>query len=269
MKTQISIIGCGWLGLPLAKALISKDYKIKGSTTSQNKIDKLKKASIDSFLIQLKEDGISGNSSEFLAGSETVIINIPPGLRKTPTKNHVAEITHLVEAIEVAQIKNVLYVSSTSVFKDEETFPMIDSDTLPNATSNSSKQLIAIEQMLQNNSNFNTTILRFGGLFDEERHPAEYLSGKNNVSNPDAPINLIHKNDCTEIIARILKNNHWNMVFNAAHPNHPSKQKYYTAYCKNHNLKLPEFSSEPRSKGKIIDSTNLVQLLNYPFKQAL
>ncbi|MTE26146.1 NAD(P)H-binding protein [Winogradskyella ouciana] len=269
MKNRISIIGCGWLGLPLAKALISEGYKIKGSTTSQNKIEDLKKASIDSYLIQLGENGISGNPSEFLAESETVIINIPPGLRKNPSKNHVAEITHLVEAIEAAQIKHVLYVSSTSVFKDEEDFPVIDGDTLPNTTSSSSKQLIEIEQMLQNNSNFNTTILRFGGLYDEERHPAEYLSGKKNVANPKAPINLIHKEDCIEIIGTILKNNHWNMVFNAAHPDHPKKSEYYTAYCKQHSLQLPEFNSESKSKGKIIDSTNLVQLLNYTFKQAL
>ena len=30
--TQISILGCGWLGLPLAKALLKNGFSVKGST---------------------------------------------------------------------------------------------------------------------------------------------------------------------------------------------------------------------------------------------
>ncbi|MEZ7854793.1 MAG: SDR family NAD(P)-dependent oxidoreductase, partial [Cyclobacteriaceae bacterium] len=31
----ISILGCGWLGLPLARQLVQQGHQIKGSTTSQ------------------------------------------------------------------------------------------------------------------------------------------------------------------------------------------------------------------------------------------
>jgi UDP-N-acetyl-D-mannosaminuronate dehydrogenase len=30
---QISILGCGWLGLPLAKALLQKGFSVHGSKT--------------------------------------------------------------------------------------------------------------------------------------------------------------------------------------------------------------------------------------------
>ncbi|MBC2843725.1 NAD(P)H-binding protein [Winogradskyella flava] len=269
IKTQISIIGCGWLGLPLAEFLIAKDYKIIGSTTSIDKLKILNEAGIESFLIQLNEDGITGNHSEFLAESETVIVNIPPGLRKHPLKNHILEIKHLITAIERAQVKNVIYISSTSVFKDEAHFPKIDDTSTPTATSNNAKQLIKIEQMLQENPKFNTTILRFGGLFDDKRHPAKYLSGKKSIANPNAPINLIHKKDCIHIISEIVGNNIWNTSLNAAYPDHPSKETYYSAYCKDHGLELPKFDSTRKSMGKIIDSSKLEQLLNYSFKQAL
>ena len=244
MKKQISVIGCGWLGLPLAKFLISEGYKIKGSTTSKDKLKILEQAQINSFLIRLNEQGISGDKSQFFSGSETVIINISPRLRRNPNKNHVDEIKHLIAAIEEHEIKNILYISSTSVFKDEELFPLIDESTKPNAVSYSSKQLISIEQMLQSNPNFNVTILRFGGLFDEKRHPAKYLSGRKNISNPEAPINLIHKEDCINIIGAIIKNNIWDKTFNAVYPSHPSKIDYYSLYCKYHNIELPEFKSK-------------------------
>ena len=38
-REKISILGCGWLGLPLAKSLLAKGYKIKGSTTSESKLE--------------------------------------------------------------------------------------------------------------------------------------------------------------------------------------------------------------------------------------
>jgi len=267
LENKISIIGCGWLGLPLAKYLSNEGFVIKGSTTSSKKLELLKTHHIEGFLIHLNETEISGNYSKFLANSETLIINIPPGLRNNPTKNHVTEIRNLISVIEEHNIKNVIYISSTAVFNDTVHFPEITDTTIPNTTSDSGKQLIEIEQLLRNNPNFNTTILRFGGLFDEERHPAKYLSGKTNVSNHQAPINLIHKDDCIQIISTILKNELWNVSLNAVYPSHPGKKTYYSAYCEYHNLALPEFNTSAKSKGKIVASSKLVQLLNYTFKQ--
>lgn len=267
MIKQISIIGCGWLGLPLAKFLIANNYAIKGSTTSKTKLESLKKHKIEGYLILLNEKGISGNYRDFLAKSDTVIINIPPGLRKNPSKNHVKQIKHLVKALENENVKNILYISSTSVFKDEYHFPIITNTVLPNASSDNAKQLIEIEQLLKSNPNFNTTILRFGGLFDDERHPARYLAGKTNILNANAPINLIHKVDCINIIGLLIQNNLWGIELNAVYPIHPDKKTYYSNFCKLHNLQLVEFNIKEKSKGKVIDSNNLVQLLNYTFKQ--
>ena len=266
MKTQISVIGCGWLGLDLAKQLIEEGFVVKGSTTSSDKLQALKKQSIEPFLVRLDPLGISGDYSRFLSGSETVIINIPPGLRKNPDKNHVSEIRHLMHAIEAESIKNVLYISSTSVFENEENFPIITAETAPNATSKVAKQLIAIEVMLQENPNFKTTILRFGGLFNKERHPARMLEGRNNLSNPEAPLNLIHKTDCISIILCILKKQLWSVTLNAAYPKHPNKKTYYSEYCKAAGLALPMYKTSEESKGKLIESKILVQLLNYSFQ---
>ena len=50
---QISILGCGWLGLPLAKSLLEKGFSINGSTTSFEKISILDKAGITPFIVSL------------------------------------------------------------------------------------------------------------------------------------------------------------------------------------------------------------------------
>lgn len=269
MNPKISIIGCGWLGFPLAKTLISHGFTIKGSTTSKHRLKTLNEASIEGYMIQLNGTSIIGNYNDFLAGSDTVIINIPPGLRKNPNKNHVAEIRYLISAIEAQNIKNVLYISSTSVFKDEVHFPVIANDTVPNGTSIVAKQLVEIETIIKGHPKLNTTILRFGGLFDAHRHPGRYLSGKENILNPLAPVNLIHKADCINIILNIVQQNYWNYTFNAVYPQHPQKKEYYENYCKTYGLELPKYNLEQKSTGKIIDSSELVQLLNYNFEHGL
>ncbi|WP_321539617.1 NAD(P)-binding domain-containing protein [Flavobacterium piscinae] len=46
---QISILGCGWLGMPLAKHLLQKGYSIKGSTTTETKLELLQNEGITPF----------------------------------------------------------------------------------------------------------------------------------------------------------------------------------------------------------------------------
>ena len=58
---HISLLGCGWLGLPLAKALLTNDFYVKGSTTSEEKLSTLKSFGIDPFLIALDSKSINGH----------------------------------------------------------------------------------------------------------------------------------------------------------------------------------------------------------------
>ncbi|MCA0131404.1 NAD(P)H-binding protein [Winogradskyella alexanderae] len=268
MIKQISIIGCGWLGLPLATLLVDNGYSIKGSTTSSDKLEQIRKKAVSPFLVELNEMEIVGDIDGFLEGSDLVIINIPPGLRKSPNKNHVTEIDLLARAIEKNAIKHVIYISSTSVFKDEENIPLINEVSVPN-NYEGARQLIEIEELLSNNYSFLTTIIRFGGLIDDNRHPGNFLSGRINIANPKAPINLIHKEDCIAIISRVIDKSLFNVKLNATYPSHPTRQSYYTSYCKSKALPLPTFETTGTNKGKIIDSSKLMQLLSYKFKHAV
>ncbi len=269
MSKQISILGTGWLGLPLAKSLIDGGYIVKGSTTSENKLETLGKEGLKAFHISLTEQGPTGTIVSFLEDSKILIINIPPGLRRNPKIDFVAKIRALIPYIEKSTIKSVLFVSSTSVFADLEGFPLISEETAPNATSNAGKQLIEVEQLLQNHKKFKTTILRFAGLFGPKRHPANMLSRRNNIKNPKAPVNLIHLEDCIGLILKIIKTENWDQVFNASYPDHPEKAVYYSEVCKQMGLPKPDYDFGTASKGKVIDSQKVQDILRYPFLRDL
>ncbi|GAA4111092.1 epimerase [Aquimarina addita] len=265
MNKQISILGTGWLGLPLAQAFIDQNYTVKGSTTSISKLDSLQKEGISPFLVSLTESATKGSINAFLEESEILIINVPPGLRRNPDSNFVAKIQNLIPHIENSSIKNVLFISSTSVYADRLDYPVITTESLPDASHNAGKQLIAAELLLQNTISFKTTVLRFAGLFDERRHPATMLSKRKGIKNPLAPVNLIHREDCIHIINRIITTNSWNHIFNASSPNHPAKAAYYGAVCKKMELPIPDYDYDTISKGKIIDASTMEKVLEYKF----
>lgn len=269
---QISILGCGWLGLPLAKALIEKGFSVNGSTTSEDKMALLQNAGINSFLISLESDGVSGNCNDFLDESETLIIDIPPKLRGNNAVNpleavFVKKMQHLIPHIEKSTVKNVLFVSSTSVYPEDNS--IITEDSPLNPETESGKQLVAVEKLLQNNPNFKTTIVRFGGLIGEDRHPIPFLAGKRNLENPKAPINLIHQLDCIGIILRIICHTEqievFGETFNAVAPFHPSREEYYTQKAIDFGLELPQFNLESPTFGKTILSTKVETVLGYTF----
>lgn len=263
---NISLLGCGWLGLPLAQHLIATGHLVKGSTTSIDKKEVLKSVSIEPYLIVLKEDKIEGNMSNFLHHSEILIIDIPPKLRGLVKENFVQKIKNLIPYIEQSTIKKVLFISSTSVYADTENLPTITEETIPNPDTESGKQLYEVEQLLQNNNNFETTILRFGGLIGADRNPINMLAGRTDVANPEAPINFIHQTDCIGVIEAILNQNSWNEIYNAVGLDHILRKEYYTSKAKELGLLSPEFNEENKSIGKYVTNEKIIKQLGYTFK---
>ncbi|MEP7093570.1 MAG: SDR family oxidoreductase [Flavobacterium sp.] len=268
---QISILGCGWLGLPLAKKLIEEGHSVNGSTTSENKLPIFKDLGINPYLVTLENESVSETINSFLDKSDVLIIDIPPKLRgstasfSTPLEmTFVKKIENLIPFIEKSTVKKVLFVSSTSVYGNEN--GTITEETNPNPDTESGRQLLLAEAVLQNNRNFETTILRFGGLIGEDRQPVKFLAGKENLENADAPVNLIHQNDCIGVIQEIINQSKWNEVFNAVAPFHPTREAYYTQKAIDLGLALPKFSSEKSNIEKTISSEKIESILNYEFK---
>ena len=276
---KISILGCGWLGLPLAKSLLKKGFSVKGSTTSTEKIAVLEAAGIEPFLLEVSETEIIGAITPFLESSEILIIDIPPKLRGNSTENFVAKIRNLLPFIAKSSVEKVIFISSTSVYADAISTALIVTElTKPQPETESGKQLLEVEQLLQNNKNFQTTVIRFGGLVGEDRHPIKFLAGRKNIENPEAPINLIHQTDCIGIIETIIKKGLRQAqsdkelkteTFNAVAPFHPTRKDYYTQKAIALNLALPEFDESKLSVGKIISSEKVESVLEYKFKNKM
>ena len=266
---KISILGCGWLGMELGKRLRKENHEVRGSVTSMEKLTEVRAAGIVPYSIKLFEKGIQGDIRSFLSGTNLLIVDVPPGLRKKPEINFVKKIENLIPYIEKSHLQRVIFTSSTSVFQDTDDFAVYDEHATTDSSNDISVQLRNVELLFLNNENFNASILRFGGLIGENRHPINHLSGKTEVKNPDAPINLVHQEDCIKAISKLIEKEKDNSVWNVVYPDHPPKKEYYSRIASERQLTPPEFDYSEPSKGKKISSEKLVKELKFKFSQPI
>ncbi len=265
MKETIGIMGCGWLGLPLAKAFIDLGYTVKGTTTSKEKLETLKGDGIIPFQIGLSATSIEGEIKAFLVALDILIINVPPRLRGINTESFVAKMELLYEEVKKSKLAKIIFVSSTAVYGKIE--GLVTEDTIPKPSTASGEQLLQSENLFKNDPVFQTTIVRFGGLIGPDRNPITMLVKKNQLTNGGDPINLIHLEDCISILTTIVTERYWGELFNAVYPDHPTKMHHYTREAKKRGLAMPNYIESQATNGKIIASERLTQGKNYSFRK--
>lgn len=112
--------------------------------------------------------------------------------------------------------------------------------------------------------------MRFGGLIGGSRQPVKYLAGRKDLNDGNAPVNLIHRDDCINILVEILKQNAFNTTFNAVNPEHPKKEDYYIKKAKELGLEPPSFAENLEDEVyKQVNSENLKTVLNYSFTTSI
>ena len=95
------------------------------------------------------------------------------------------------------------------------------------ATKTKEVPLVEIEELFRQNNCFETTILRFAGLFGGERHPGNWFSDGRKIPQPNGYVNMIHQEDCIEIIHEIIDQNCWDITLNACADHHPTRKEFY------------------------------------------
>lgn len=247
MKEEISILGCGWLGMELANHLANKGYIIKGSNRTAANTAKLKAINATPYVFDIADR--SQNFSDFLS-SQILIIAI--------TSKAVDDFKRLINQIENSTIKKVIFISSTSVYPNTNGIVTEETPTKECALSN-------IEQLFTSNASFQTTIIRFSGLFGGNRKPGNFLKPTKKTKNPDGYINLIHRKDCIAIIEHVIANKVWNNILNAAADTHPTRRDFYTKEAKKLGNPPPVFDEETPSSYKIVSNQKVKSLLGFQF----
>lgn len=260
----ISILGCGWYGKALGIELVKRGISIKGSTTSDEKISLLENEGITPYFIELSPEKKIINDDFF--SCDILWISIPPKARAGKGLEYLAQLELLVVLIKQHRIGQVILISSTGVYRDDNR--TVNEMDEPYPDSEAGRILLAAEELLKQQTDFTTTIIRFGGLTGPARDPGRFFAGKTDIPNGDAPVNLIHLTDCIGISLALLKKQAFGYTYNAVSPEHPTRSDFYTAATKRSGLTAPQFIAE-KNNWKIVGSINVPAQLQYTFKVSL
>ncbi len=248
----ISILGCGWLGLPLAKDLKAMGYHVKGSSTSEYGVNQISSIGVQPFVFDIENQTNNIKQKQFLQ-SNTLVVNVP--------SKKIWCFEKLLLRIEKSEIKKLLFVSSTSVYPSNNQIITEETETIPQFS-----PLLTIEDLFRSSKVIDTTVIRFGGLIGYDRHPAKFFSLEKPVPSPDSNINMIHRDDCIRIIEQIIAQKAWGEVFNCCADSHPTKRDFYTKLANDIGAKPPAFMKTDKTEFKIISNAKVKKHLNFEFK---
>lgn len=258
----VSLIGCGWLGLPLAERLLGDGYVVKGSTTSTEKRAVLQRKGVDAYQLQLDPEP-TGDLTALLQ-ADVIVVNIPPKAGKMGDDFHPQQVQLLTDAIRKSPATHVIYVSSTSVYP-EWSRTVVEADvTTPEQSA--APALVRAEQFVQAVApERNWTILRCGGLMGYDRIPGKYVAGRT-VDSGAVPVNYLYRDDAVEILRRLIQQT-VSGVFNAVAPEHPTRAAIYRKSCLDFGYDLPQFvePAEP-VPFKVVSPAKLIQTTDYVFR---
>lgn len=262
VNSKVSIVGCGWYGWPLSHYLQRRNFTVKGSKSTHSGVRDLELSGIEGYFLHLDPEPVE-DVDLGLFDAEILIVNIPP--RRCPNfeEHHLTQMLALQRLIHNSTVSKVLFISSTSVYPNVNRRVTELDRLVPDNPRG--RLILEVENIWRDDPRVTTTILRFGGLVGSDRKPGRFLAGARDVKNGDAPVNLIHLDDCLALTYKILSRSAWGQTFNACSPQHPTRRAFYHIAAKQGGFDTPTFSDDPTMSYKIVDSSLVVQSLGYTF----
>lgn len=263
---RVSILGCGWLGLPLAIRLVSSGYQVKGSTTLDSKADELASIGIEPYVITIKKNEVMAGKKQVqqFFNSDCLFLNIPFRRNLPDPREYYYQVEAAVDQVKRSGIKTVLFASSTSVYPQNCGLIKENDYFLPDNTR--SIALTEIEKFLLSSLGFNVIILRFSGLYGPGRLIGKFLSVKIGPMDGARPVNLVHLDDCVEIVSRLIEEGSSNEIYNICSDKHPSREELYSKAAQALKIKPPFFTKQNPIDYKIVSNVKIKERLNYSFR---
>lgn len=246
---KITIIGLGWLGLPLAEHLQKGGWKVVG--TKRNVDD----CPIECYKLDLNEQHFPQALSQKLK-SQAMVIAVPPS--KISEEAYLNGIQKLVVQAVEHGLKHLIFISSTSVLPQQA--GEFDEKSAITCHSTTAK----LEQWLQV-LRIDCDVLRLAGLVGKQRHPVKYLAGKIGLSGANQPVNLVHLEDCIAAISLLLENPKGQRIFHLCAPRHPTREAFYQTVAAQKGLQPLQFLPDNQPLERIILAEKICEELGFQY----
>ena len=212
-KPSILIIGCGDIGLRVAKQL-SRSHRVYALTSQQNRFQELRAVGAIPILGNLDQP----ESLWRLSGLAHTVIHLAPpqnsGNRDCRTRNLVRILAQGSNAV-----RRLIYISTTGVYGDHRG-AKVSEITPVNPQSERAKRRVDAERVLRlwgPANGVSVTILRVPGIYAADRLPVDRLQAKTPalISEEDAYSNHIHSDDLARLVCAAVYHGKPQRIVNA------------------------------------------------------
>lgn len=263
-ENRISVVGLGWLGLPLAKRLADEGYSVTGTKRNVGHESSIACGQVKVVKLDLKGGYSLHPIESSLFSADTLIITLPGSREAEKALRTFSDIRYLVDQAREAGSRHIIFTSSTSVYGDA-TGILTESSPVSAGTAGGAV-MAETERWLLMQKDICIDIIRLAGLTGPGRHPARRLSGRKNLGQGEHSVNLVHQDDVITAIRLLIHSRGPGRLYNLCSPHHPSRREFYTRVCGLNDLPVPEFTAHlEREGGKIIDGSLICRKLGLKY----
>ena len=273
-QKSVAIVGCGWLGIALGVRL-RDDFRARGenatiiaTTTTPGRIAELEKFGFLPKVVHLEQ---MDQLREAIATCGTVFLTVAPGRGRSYEKVYVGGARALVEALADTDVGTLISTSSTSVYSQDDG-SWVDETSPTEPTSDNGRALLAAERILLAEGERLgrcVTVLRLAGTYGEDRGPQRLLDrfAGTTRENGDAYLNLVHRDDIVEALARLAARP-YHGVLNLADDSPTTRRDFYDPLLSQAGLAPIQWrdSSGGCRRGKRVANTRIKKTLGLVLK---
>ncbi|ALP41974.1 NAD(P)H-binding protein [Aeromonas schubertii] len=245
---RYAVIGAGWLGLPLARALRSRGEAVAVTCTSQEKAIELGKAGLQAYPFVVGDEWP-------LPECEKVVVAIPPG----KVADYPAAIADIASRARASGCRHLLLVSATSVYAEGQ-----QEGETPAGQGERARRLRLAEQAARQCGIDSVTVLRPSGLYGPGRHPGRFLAGRASSGGGRA-VNLVHQEDVVNAILLLLELSSGIEEYVVSAPGHPTREVFYGQAARALALAPPRFEP-PEGEYLPLSGVRLCQELGFEYR---
>jgi hypothetical protein len=238
--SQTFCFGKGWLGNLMQEQAQQEGIEFDGSTTKGT------------------EQSLKWNIGEEVpkeVNGKAIIVAIPS------SKWNIDQLVDFMKSLSKHSIAHLTWVSSTGAFEGDGLVSEY-SEAPPRMTNEKAKRIQHQEEIAF--SYFpKASIVRLGGLFGFERHPAKFFTNGRTIPNGEATANMIHGIDAAKLVLTCSQLKVQGLVVGVP-PELPSRRAFYTAAF--FYLKLGEANIAPGKEGKHVQSQRIGTEIPFDWK---
>jgi len=275
-RRSVVIIGCGYVGTALARALVERDCDVVGTTRTPSRVGQIESTGARARLLTVQD---AGAWRDELSDRQSVYLTIAAGRRDADYRDvYLPAAQNLAAALTGTDVSRIIYTSSTAVYGQTDGSE-VDEHARVEPTSDNGCVLVETERALLDaaarqevKAPVHVSVVRLGGIHGPRRELtslARRFAGTTR-DDGDAYVNLIHRDDIVAALVALQNVSHHG-VLNLT-DNHPVRRRdLYDPILT--GAGLPPIQWQPSAianrLGKRVNSRRICELLNLSPRPAI